>query len=104
MAGGYLDPVSKTALNQNPQDAFNYAFGDQAGGVTPFSNWLRNQGSRYYGAYSKQLTGDNPNKFYSDFLNGENPEDEWNNLAPQQRGENPSQYSNRVRMTGSIFT
>ena len=94
MQGG--NSIIDEFLGQDPQAAFNAIFGQQASNLNPYSNWLRNQLTRYMGSY-KGMLPDEPNLRFTSFLQKQNPMGEFGGLAPQERGERPGQFSPRVK-------
>ena len=62
------------------------------GGTNPFTNYWRSQYGRVYGDYmgglgKQALAGVAPTQTFADYLSRFNWQNEWQALAPQQRGE-----------------
>lgn len=119
MAGGTTDPflaeLQKQYLAGHPEAAFNYVFSDMLKN-NPYGNWLRNQQSRLLGGYQGAVSGD-VGLSLVDYLRGAAPQaasaangqaarpgyqgfnlgQEFQNLAPSQRGENWSQFLPKIR-------
>lgn len=88
--GGYL--------SGNPQAAYLRFIAPFASGNDPFSAFVRNQYSRAYGGYQSAVAT-NPNLGFGygqqDYLKMLSPDffrNQWNQLAPEQRGLNLPRY------------
>ena len=90
-----INELIRQFFGSNQGAAFYNAF-PRAGGVSPYSDFLRGSQSRTYGSYLSQLPK-NPNMLYNDYLKGVDLESEFKNLAPSQRGENPSRFAPPTR-------
>lgn len=80
---------------QNPQALYSQQFGGLAGPNTPLGRYIQGRQSDTFNSYMGQLLS-NPALTYKDYLGTINPAQEFSNLAPRQRGENPGQFSPRV--------
>lgn len=89
---GLLSELEQAYYNANPDAAYQYWFAPFLGKNNPFGKWLGDEYEDYYGQYKAQV-GTAPNLQFLDFLAGVNPQQEWNAMAPSQRGERSAQYS-----------
>ena len=96
-----LNELIRQFLGSNQGAAF-YSVFPQAGGTNPYSDFLRGSQSRTYGSYLAELPK-NPNLLYQDFLKGQDLGSQFKNLAPSQRGENPSRFAPPVRFLPSRY-
>ena len=95
---GFADFVGQEFLNSTPEAAF-YARYPSAGKSDPYNQWLKNQYFNYFNRYQAELPK-RPNLMFTDFLGEQNPENEFGQLSPFQRGERPSIYAPRTRYIG----
>ena len=100
-SAGFMDDLIRAFLGSNQQAALFNLF-PQAGGTTPFSDFLRGSLGRLFNAYQGQLPT-NPNQLFQDFLGRQNLQQQFQNLAPRQRGENQSMFSPQVRFSPRRF-
>ena len=99
--GGITQDMIDAFLRQNFGAAYQTLFGNQLAQNNPFAAFLKQKQGDYFNQYTGQVAG-HPNWNYMNFLTGQgpdnagnavtgwggvNPMNEWNNLAPQQRGE-----------------
>lgn len=91
----FLDALQREYLGGNPEAAFNYVF-PMAMQNNPYGNWLRGSQGRYLGGYQAAVAGD-PSLNLVDYLKGMSPYQEFLNMAPSQRGENPGLYAPKVQ-------
>lgn len=83
-------------LNNDPQAAYGKFGNIQKNQNLNYKQWLNNQSGRYRTQYLGQ-TYDEPNLLYPEYLGRQNPEQEYAQLSPRQRGEAPGNYVNRLR-------
>ena len=85
---GANDFLGDAYYNQNPMAAFFQRFG--LGGGAPrnraFNTYANSRYNDVYGAYQAQLPN-NPNQGFYDFLQGQDLNKEFSNLAPELRGD-----------------
>lgn len=88
-------------LGENPTAALYYTF-PQVRGTSSLSDFIRGSQSRLYGSYLAELPNQ-PNLLFQDFLKNQDVVGQFNNLAPSQRGENPSRFAPPVRFLPRKF-
>lgn len=86
MANSFLDDLGRDYLNQDWQAAFSWLFGPQLQKNNPYASFLKGKSGDYQNLYRGKVA-DNPNLTFLDYLQGQNPMQDWQNLAPSQRGE-----------------
>lgn len=96
-----MNDLIRQFLGDNPTAALYYTF-PQVRGTSPLGDFIRGSQSRLYGSYLSELPN-NPNMLFQDFLQTQDPEAQFNALAPQQRGENPSRFAPPVRFLPRKF-
>lgn len=95
------DPLAMAFFGQNPLAAFFNRFGG-AGGFGNRAEFIRGRFNPLYSQYQSQLP-QNPNQTFLDFIQPFNLDQEFNSLAPRQRGENPGLYAPRTIFRGRRF-
>ena len=90
-----LNDLIKQFLGSNLTAGY-YSVFPEAGGTTPFSDFVRGSQSRLYGSYLKELPNQ-PNMLFPDYLKSIDMRGQFGALAPSQRGENPSRFAPPVR-------
>lgn len=97
---GWLDaPYGGTHYYNQPGAGMNAAYAawtaPWGGGYDPFSNWVQGQRGKITTAYEAAL-GHNPDLKWTDFLQAlpgqQALRSQFQNLAPEQRGENRSRF------------
>ena len=91
----YLNELIRQYLASNPQAAMFNMF-PQAGGTSPFADFLRGSQGRLYGSFQGQLP-QRPNLLYQDFLKDQDLPGQFGSLAPSQRGEQQGRFAPPVR-------
>lgn len=91
----FLRALSEEFMRQEPTSAF-YSIFPQAGGLNPFSQFLRSRFPVYQNQYLAAAAQD-PTLQLPDFLRRLNPQREFEGLAPSQRGLDNSRYAPPVR-------
>ena len=86
---------SENYYTTNPEAGFYSVFG-QAGGDSPFAKFLRGKYQSMLQGYNA-LAPEDPSLQWRDYLRRQNPDQDWANMAPQSRGERPSQFAPRTR-------
>lgn len=89
-------PIGDIYLNRvTERPAYNIYTSPFGGGFDPFSTFVQNAYGRARTGYESQLAYD-PNRRWTDYLQDLGGEsffrNQWNNLSPQQRGQNPSMF------------
>ena len=97
----YLNELIRQFLASNQQAALFNTF-PQAGGTSPFADFLRGSQGRLYGSYQGQLP-QRPNLLYQDFLKEQDLPGQFGGLAPSQRGEQQGRFAPSVRMLPRRF-
>ena len=101
------DIMSPGYYNSNPNAAFDYSFRDILQRNNPFATWMRSKRDDYHNQFLGAV-GMDPN-FGTDnalqilgYYAGLNPQAEFGNMAPRQRGENPSLYAPPLKWLSSF--
>ena len=90
------DEMVQQFLQNNFGAAFQTVFAPHLQRYNLFGNWLENNfRDRSFNRYMGAVAG-NPNMDFMTFLKGLNPQQEWANLTPGQRGESPGRYAPQV--------
>src|SRR4051812_41482656 len=95
-----LSPFLKGLMDQfqNSEPAAGYYsyFAPMIGSNNPYARFLRDSQGRYFNQYLGALSG-SPELTWTQYLQGLHPQQEFQSLAPAQRGETAAQFAPRVR-------
>src|SRR5687768_6022197 len=87
--------IGEDFYDTEPDAAMERVFGLAGLQNQNYAGWLRGRLNPYQSEW-KSILPDQPNLSFFQFLKGKNPQNQFNALAPQQRGENNNAFAPRT--------